>query len=171
MSDQPEKIFYTATELDDYFQRLVEEDREHPVRTFFRRFPYRFKNWWYEQVSSRVFPRQRWLKIPRTWVDIDALMETVVAQSLVNFWENDHGEESMRAQWEPDESDIIMTWAWPGTKEEAVARATERKAIYDEMKAAYDWIKSKKDWYEVTEDEEGQKHLDNAWKHRHYLWS
>jgi len=32
---------------------------------------YRVKHWWYEQVSSRVFPRQRWLTraVPRTWTD------------------------------------------------------------------------------------------------------
>jgi hypothetical protein len=169
MSDQPEKIFYTAAELDDYFQRLVENDRKHPIRTFLRRLPYRLKSWWYEEVSSRVFPRQRWLKIPRTWVDPDSLMETVVAQSLVNFWENDDGEKTLRFQGEEGAWDDPNA---PWTKEQAEECRLQRKAIYEEMKAAYDWIKSKKHhWYEVTENEEGQKHLEAVWKHRHYLWS
>ena len=42
---------------------------------------------WYKQVSCRIFPRQRWLtkQIPRTWVDNDHLLETVLYASIIHF--------------------------------------------------------------------------------------
>ncbi len=58
---------------------------------------YRFKvfnkhwwhNFWYEQVSTRIRPRNAWLtsKIPRTWIDKDTIMETVLLESLKHYCE------------------------------------------------------------------------------------
>lgn len=46
---------------------------------------------WYEHVSSRLRPRNKWLvkKIPRTWVDKDTLLEIVVLESLKHYCDVD----------------------------------------------------------------------------------
>ena len=46
---------------------------------------------WYEQISSRIWPRQKWLlkKIPRTWVDKDSLLEIVVLECLKYYVDKD----------------------------------------------------------------------------------
>lgn len=42
---------------------------------------------WYEQISSRLRPRNKWLMklIPRTWCDKDHLLEIVVLGSLKHY--------------------------------------------------------------------------------------
>ena len=46
---------------------------------------------WYEQVSSRLRPRNKWLtnQIPRTWYDKDHLLEIVVLGCLKHYCEKD----------------------------------------------------------------------------------
>lgn len=53
-----------------------------------------WKDFWYNQISSRLWHRNRWLtkKIPRTWVDKDAILEIAVLESLKHYVE---GEEAL----------------------------------------------------------------------------
>jgi len=50
-----------------------------------------WKDVWYNQVSSRLRPRNKWLtkQIPRTWCDKDHLLEICVLGALKNFVEPD----------------------------------------------------------------------------------
>lgn len=99
---------------------------------------YFWKDLWYNQVSSRINPRQKWLtdKIPRTWRDADYIIETCVFESLIFFWEEDNGEETVRFQWEcPYGAEYGMS------AEDSVARKNERKVVYDRLLAAYNWAK------------------------------
>jgi hypothetical protein len=54
---------------------------------------YWWKDFFYNQVSSRIWPCQRWLtkQIPRTWVDKDTLFELVILESIKHYVEKDHG--------------------------------------------------------------------------------
>lgn len=56
-------------------------------------WPRFWKNLWYEQISSRIWPRQRWLtkKIPRTWADKDTLIEITLIECLRNYVEGEKG--------------------------------------------------------------------------------
>lgn len=97
-----------------------------------------WKDLWYQQVATRINPRQKWLtdKIPRTWLDPDYIIETCVFESLIHFWEEDRGEETVRFQWEcPYGAEYGMS------AEESVARKNERKVVYDRLLAAYNWAK------------------------------
>lgn len=53
-----------------------------------------WKDFWYNQISSRLWPRNRWLtkKIPRTWVDKDHILTICVLESLKHYIE---GEEAL----------------------------------------------------------------------------
>ena len=46
---------------------------------------------WYKQISSRLWPRQKWLtsKIPRTWIDKDTLLELCVFESILHYVEGE----------------------------------------------------------------------------------
>jgi hypothetical protein len=46
---------------------------------------------WYEQVSSRIRPCNKWLtkQIPRTWKDKDAILEICVLESLKHYCDVD----------------------------------------------------------------------------------
>jgi hypothetical protein len=46
---------------------------------------------WYEHVSSRLRPRNKWLtkQIPRTWIDKDTILEIVVLGCLKHYCEKD----------------------------------------------------------------------------------
>ncbi len=52
---------------------------------------YWWRDLWYQQISSRLWPRQKWItkKIPRTWVDKDTLLEIVVLESLKHYCAED----------------------------------------------------------------------------------
>lgn len=48
-----------------------------------------WKDFYYEQISSRLWPRNRWLtkQIPRTWVDKDTIMEITILACLKHYVE------------------------------------------------------------------------------------
>jgi hypothetical protein len=50
-----------------------------------------WKDIWYEEISSRLWPRQKWLtsKIPRTWIDKDTVMEICVLECIKGFVEGE----------------------------------------------------------------------------------
>lgn len=54
---------------------------------------YWWKDFFYNQISSRLQPRQRWLtkQIPRTWTDKDWLFELVILESIKHHVEQDYG--------------------------------------------------------------------------------
>ena len=55
---------------------------------------YWWREYWYSQISSRIWPRQRWLtqQIPRTYRDKDTLIELCVLECLKDYIE---GEEAL----------------------------------------------------------------------------
>lgn len=81
---------------------------------------YWWSDLWYQQISSRIWPRQKWLtkKIPRTWVDKDTLLEIVVLESLKHYVDED-GEDCFH---------IINT------------EAESQKEFYQEVRKYYDLI-------------------------------
>jgi hypothetical protein len=92
------------------------------------------RKFWYEQISCRIWPRQKWLtkQIPKTWQDKDGLIEDLVFACLVNFWEAEDGEESLRLQYiDPDNrlSD---------------ERRAKFRDIYQRLNKAYFWAVSRK---------------------------
>jgi hypothetical protein len=54
---------------------------------------YWWRNFWYEQIDSRFFPRQKWLikKIPRTFCDKDILWEICILEGIKHYVEKDYG--------------------------------------------------------------------------------
>jgi hypothetical protein len=50
-----------------------------------------WRNFYYEQISSRLNPRNKWLtkQIPRTWVDKDHILEICVLGALVDYVEGE----------------------------------------------------------------------------------
>lgn len=128
-----------------------------------------YKRVWYEQVTTRFFPHNRWATkvVPRTFSDVDYIFAEVLFAGLVFFWEEDNGEESFRFQWECEDE---------YTSEE---RRAEYKRVYELVKAAYDWAKIRR-----TEDEKvktwqeqesvhalDDKHLETIVKYRRWLWT
>jgi len=78
---------------------------------------YRFKifntHWWkdlyYSQISSRLFPRQRWLtkKLPRTWTDKDHVMEICVLECIKHYVE---GEDALKCYKETQADPTFPEW-------------------------------------------------------------
>jgi len=52
---------------------------------------YWWRNFWYQQISSRLRPRNKWLTrhIPRTWADKDTILEICVLESLKHYVDED----------------------------------------------------------------------------------
>ena len=99
---------------------------------------YFWKDLWHNQVSSRINPRQKWLtdKIPRTWRDADYIIETCVFESLIFFWEEDSGGETLRWAFE---CPYGAEYGVSATR--SVEMKNERKVVYDRLLAAYNWAK------------------------------
>lgn len=115
---------------------------------------YFWKDLWYKQVDTRFRPRQKWLtdKIPRTFCDVDYLIETCVFESLISFWESDSGEETLRFQFECEYGEEY------GMSEEASAqRKTDYREIYRRLNAAYNWAKARDKYIESSLD---RKNMD-----------
>ena len=89
---------------------LAELDRRKKMNKVIYFLRYRLTNksyWsriWYEQVSSRIRPRNKWVNkvVPRTFSDKDFIYEEVIFAGLVDFSDNDNGESCLRYQWEGD---------------------------------------------------------------------
>lgn len=142
-----------------------------------RWLPYRVRSFLYDNIYRRLFPAQRWLtkKIPRTFRDIDDLMETCVFACLVAYWEDDRGEETIRYQFQCE---------YDNYTQDVDKRIAEYKDVYDKMKAAYEWAKIREQEYEKLFIVDGygfeyeqqlietdSLHLSNIIKYRKYLWS
>jgi hypothetical protein len=54
-----------------------------------------WKDFWYRQISTRIWPRQKWLinKIPRQYMDKDSLIEICVMECIKTFVEEELGKE------------------------------------------------------------------------------
>ena len=50
-----------------------------------------WRDFWYQQISSRIWPRNKWLtkQIPRTWQDKDHILETCVIGALKHYCDED----------------------------------------------------------------------------------
>lgn len=136
---------------------------------------------YYKHIICRLNPRQKWLTkiIPRTFSDIDYLMEETVFKCLINFWEHDDGEGVLRYQWEcVDLKDEGF--------EHMIEQYNERKQVYLCMKEAYDHAKKRenltKHLYTINNPktyikfkdhlkESDTRHLLNIIRYRKYLWS
>lgn len=125
---------------------------------------------WYEQVVTRINPRNKWARkiIPRHFTDVDYLYEEILFAGLIFFWEKDNGEEVTRYQWdrERDEYDT----------DEGIAK---RKEVYDALKEAYEWAKIRRSLIDnVTDFRVEQEYIDKDTKYllsivslRKYMWS
>ena len=65
------------------------------------------KYWWRRHqynVRCIFFPQNKWARkdIPRQFTDVDNIFETTLFNGLIFFWEEDHGEETLRYQYEVD---------------------------------------------------------------------
>lgn len=155
--------------MKDVFDKYLNKD---DIAHFFkyRLFSlYFWKRVWYNQVVTRIFPRNRWFTnwVPRQFTDVDYLMEQAVFRSLIFFWENDGGEKSMRYQWDRklDEWDDL----------EVISR---QKEVYELMLAAYNWAKVRDAKFDDANFEDEKKfkeedtnHLLNIIAYRGYLWT
>lgn len=154
---------------------LAELDRRKKMNKVIYFLRYRLTNksyWsriWYEQVSSRIRPRNKWVNkvVPRTFSDKDFIYEEVIFAGLVDFWENDNGESCLRYQWEGDHD----------SDEE---RRAVYKRVYDELLEAYVWAIARKgqwegahtDWKREQEViEEDTKHLSVIVRNRKWMWT
>ncbi len=73
------------------------------------------KHWWHAQVTTRLFPRQRWLtkQIPRDWTDKTNLVPDLLFAVVVHFVE---------------EEDCFGVTDWPGSG--LAAEEAQLKAVY-----------------------------------------
>lgn len=155
-------------------------------------------NLFYEQVSCRLFPRQKWLTsmIPRTFCDVDFLIEEANFECLIHYWEYDDGKEMM--QYAGSMYDNPSSFIEDGmTMEEIEAKKIEAKEMYHTIWAAYEWASHRhyifdqltdklvkahanEKWREVADEfhKKEQEFIDNDTKHlmtivkyRKYLWS
>lgn len=96
---------------------------------------HKVRKFWYEQIISRIKPRQKWLtdKLGRTWIDKDTVIETAIFESMIHFWEDEKGEEMQRFQFECIESPCRSAAAKPEDQE----RYAEQRRIYSELDKCY----------------------------------
>lgn len=108
------------------------------------RLLYIIKDTWYKQVQCRIKPKQKFLTdiIPRYFTDIDYLIEELTFACLINFWEKDCGEASMRNQYTMfDDESCFIEDGWP--IEKINLYKIKNKQTYDELLEAYNWAKSR----------------------------
>lgn len=112
----------------------------------------------YHKLNTFLFPRQRWLtkKIPNHWSDKDYLIDVVLFESIVHFWENEKGGESLEYQFHPDAYNGNF-----GDDDCLKARLLQCRLVHDELKAAYEWAKERpnqmKKFEEMIEFRDGKK--------------
>lgn len=127
---------------------------------------------WHNQVVCRLRSRQRYLKIPRTYTERDILMESLVVQIFLDYWENeDKGGEHLRYQWECY-VDGRAEDDWMTPSEEEIDRV---RTGYFELLAAYEWLSLHKDdlhdLYREDDEKARDTHIENIFKLRHWLWT
>jgi hypothetical protein len=79
----------------------------------------RLSRFWYEQISSRLRPRNRWLtkKLPRTWCDKVELIPIVLYEMVIHFVEEEKCFERLEYRDIPEEEKMIKEiyhWAKTG---------------------------------------------------------
>ena len=81
---------------------------------------YFWKDLWYDQISSRVRPRQKWVYkcLPRQWQDKDSVVRLVLFECIIHFVEREKCFET-------------IVWTWGDGSKKVVAKIRE----------IYDWIK------------------------------
>ncbi len=106
---------------------------------------YWWRDFWYQQISSRWRPRNKWLtkQIPRTWADKDTILEICVLESLKHYVDED-GEDAFH---------VLSTTNPP-----------EQAAFMAEVKRYYELITVKLPALQKQIDDEWEKvpHVD--WK-------
>jgi hypothetical protein len=81
----------------------------------------RWNSFWYEQISSRLRPRNKWLtkKLPRTWCDKVELIPIVLYEMVIHFVEDEKCFERLEYRDIPEEEKMIKEiydWAKTGRK-------------------------------------------------------
>lgn len=79
----------------------------------------KINRFWYEQISTRLFPRQKWLTkvVPRQYMDRPELLVEVMYAFVVNFVSPDGEDALNHCHWEPADEDMlkeIYLWATVG---------------------------------------------------------
>jgi hypothetical protein len=163
-----------------------------------RRVRQKLSNFWYEEISTRLFPRQQWLvkRIPRQYCEIQDILEIVSFESIIYYWEND-GEDRLRAGYETFQvnSEDLLNAGW--TVEAIQERHDKNYALYTAIRDAYLWARERKvlredihdlirkhyntkefqkiyNWFEAVEKyciEQDTKHLQVIVQYRAELWS
>ena len=91
---------------------------------------------------------------------------------MINFWENDDGEASLRYSYEVYD-DLVRDQI--RSLDDTIEERAHHKHIYDTMKKAYDWAKIRNDIenYARVLDvyEKDTEHLLNIIRYRQYLWT
>ncbi len=77
-----------------------------------------FSNWWDDNISTRLWPRNKWLTdvVPRHWCDKDGLMEKMLFAMLIHFVEKE---------------ECFETIDW---------NASGQKVFAQELRKYYDWL-------------------------------
>jgi hypothetical protein len=80
-----------------------------------------WSSFWYEQISSRLRPRNKWLakKLPRTWCDKVQLIPLVLYEMIIHFVEEEKCFERLEYCNIPEEEKMIKEiyhWAKTGRK-------------------------------------------------------
>lgn len=107
---------------------------------------HKVRKFWYEQIASRINPRQKWLTnaIGRTWADKDWVLETCVFTSMIHFWEDERGEEVMRYQFECIENPCRSK----ALNAEDQERYAEARRVYSILDRCYRWAKARDQLWE-----------------------
>ena len=81
---------------------------------------YFWKDLWYDQISSRIWPRQKWLYkcLPRRWTDKDSIIQLVLFECIVHFVEKEK---------------CFDVTVWDDTE--------DHKRVAAKIREIYDWIK------------------------------
>lgn len=136
------------------------------------------KYWWRRHlynVKCLFSPQNKWARkgIPRQFTDVDCIFENTLFNGLIFFWEEDHGEETLRYQFEAERDDFCDADKWN-------ERIAVCKEVYVAMNNAYAWAKIREreydklgvDWEKEEElVETDTLHLTNIIKYRKYLWT
>lgn len=116
---------------------------------------------YYWKIHNWLWPKNSWATdcIPSHFSDVDNIMEEIAFEGLVHYWENDDGEEMLRAQTEIDEEYV------------GEARLEQSKEVYNAMQAAYMYAKKRDDFLDYEGIEMRDFYANQIFKYRHFLWS
>lgn len=139
----------------------------------FSHFKFKVSLFWYKHIECLFFPKQQWLHkiIPRTFVDIDTLIENITFECLINFWEKDEGGKMLRLQYtmfedSPEQFSFM-------TEQELFGMKELSKMVYDDVYAAYQWAVTRKsvDEDSIERINNDTKYLQTIIQYRQGLWT